>query len=92
MPHGLHKHNFGGETTLNNRHTHRYCNITSLDPNFWGHVHYMIGTTTVDDGHMHQYFLETGPSMPDDGNHVHYYRAATSFEHGHIHCMWDYTN
>jgi hypothetical protein len=92
MQYGLHRHRFGGITTFNHGHIHRYCGRTSLAPNYFRHVHYIAGITTFNDGHVHRYAIETGPSIPIDGGHIHRYRVATSFENGHIHYICGYTD
>jgi len=95
MPNELHTHSFGGTTTFDSGHIHRYFGETSADPDRDGHIHYMTGVTTYDDGHTHNYRIPTGPAIYVNGGHYHYYRGNTSaaiIPNRHIHLLGGYTS
>jgi len=87
MPNGLHTHSFMGGTSFAHGHAHRYMGVTSLVPNFPGHVHFMADNTSFDNGHWHAFRLVTSPAVYFVSGHYHLYRGATEVADGHTHDM-----
>jgi hypothetical protein len=93
MANEMHTYSFSGVTTLSNGHIHRYSGVTSPAPNVPGHVHFIVGTTTVDDRHKHSYNLQTGQNRQSNaGGHNHSYAAPTLPSDGHVHNMNGFTS
>ena len=87
MDKGMHTHNFHGETSYNQGHTHQYLGRTTPSPDTEGHIHYLIGFTTFEDGHMHHYVIPTGPPIEGNGGHYHHYQGNTMAANAHVHLM-----
>lgn len=88
----LHKHNFENKTSKTSSHFHDYSGITTKNPDFEGHVHYMSGYTSENNGHVHYYSIITGPDFEAEGGHVHFFQCITTLDNGHYHYIYGYTS
>lgn len=88
----LHLHSYDGKTNRVYKHEHKYAGVTSKNPDFKGHTHYMSGYTEDIKGHIHYFSFITGPSFQVKEGHIHFYRACTTINKKHYHCMRGYTS
>lgn len=87
----LHTHSFDDRTSKSVGHFHEFSGVTTKNPDFGGHVHYMSGYTTESNNHVHYYSIITSPDMEVEGGHMHYFQCITTIDDGHYHFMFGYT-
>ncbi|WHH61027.1 hypothetical protein [Petroclostridium sp. X23] len=80
----MHTHTFEGATSLDDRHRHRYLDVTYAGSDMPGHTHIMHSFTTYDDGHIHHFYFTTGPSIEAPGGHYHNFHSVTQYADGSV--------
>ncbi len=88
----LHLHCCEGETGKTYRHKHKFSGITSKNPDFNGHTHYVSGYLEDVLGHIHYYSFITGPSYKVREGHMHFFIAFTTMNKRHYHYIKSYTS
>ncbi len=88
----LHRHHYEDLTNTVMEHDHKLSGITSKDPDFKGHVHYMSGYTSEDQEHVHYYAVITGPEINVEEGHVHFFQGFTTVGKKHFHIFYGYTS
>lgn len=89
----LHVHQYEGNTSCNDRHSHTIAGISGppIPLPGGGHVHAIQGRTAFKDGHHHLYGVYSGPNIElPGGYHVHLVRLQTSVDDGHCHTFVEY--
>lgn len=87
MSQRMHNHNYIGETSYDDGHSHRYRGVTSPSLNYPGHTHLLLGNTTFNDRHLHQYRVPTDQQIETRNGHFHEYSGDTDYTQGHDHVM-----
>ena len=88
----LHLHDFSTNTSKTYDHEHIFKGITSKNPNFKGHTHYMSGYTEDKEGHIHYFSLITGPGFKVKEGHIHFYKALSTIDQKDYHFIMGYTS
>ena len=88
----LHLHSCEGLTNKVYKHEHKYTAITTKNPDFNGHTHYMSGYLEDVKGHIHYFSIITGPGYKIREGHLHFFMAFTTVNKRHCHCIKGYTS
>lgn len=88
----LHLHSYEDITNKVFRHEHKYSGVTTKNPDFDGHSHYMSGYTEDVRGHVHYFSIISGPNIKVKEGHMHFYRGLTSINKKHYQYIWGYTS
>jgi hypothetical protein len=87
-----HIHNYTGNTSVNDGHSHSYEGETSAAPSGVPHTHIIVGYTDYADGHRHYYSMQTSPNYQVPGGHIHYISDMTYITEQHYHFIKDRTS
>ncbi len=84
MENKLHSHSFAGKTSNADEHNHQYSGKTDEKKDEIGHIHYIEGSTTLENGHVHYYRIASSPAIYVNGGHYHIYMGNANFSQNHV--------